>query len=339
MNEPRNPLVTVVVPCYENGADLPGALESLLAQTFENFEILVIDDGSAWDPVVNVPIDPRIDVEFLPENRGYGSVTNHAIGRARGEWVTFVDADDRVVPTYLERMLAAARVHDADMVIAPIMAVRDGRDIGALRFRADAAVLSAREAFQLVAYGDLVLSQHVLMRHPVAEAQEDFAYSDIVYALDHLSRCRRVAVVSEPLYRYTIHAASTTGTLRTSVWELSEVPRLVYPAIQRLFDPVKGAQVRRDLERHMLTQMLHKAAREGAESPLRREIYAWCRRRIGPRDILAAARRRDLTTAGSWMLALLCARLHSPAYRAYDRHKGRPRRPRIRGARTPCGSA
>lgn len=320
-HESPRPAVTVVVPTYENGTELRETLESLLAQTIEDLEILVIDDGSLHDPVHNVPVDPRIVVDRRPVNRGYAAVTNHAIGRARGEWITFVDADDVVAPTYVERMLEAGVQYDADLVLVPLMAVREGRALGPLPFVQGTEVLSAREAFRHGVRGDLVLSQHALLRRPLPDATEGFAYSDFISVLRHLARSERVALVDEPLYRYRIHGGSATGSLRPSVWELRRMPVLAASAIEEVFAEPEAAQVRWELEQYVVTQMLHKAAREPRDTALRREVYRWCRRRIGPRGIAAALRRRDLTTAGSWSLLLASTSLHSRAYRVYDRRK------------------
>lgn len=319
------PAVTVVVPCWEAGATLPATLDSLRAQTFADLEILVVDDGSMRDPVREVPADPRIVVDRLPVNGGYAAVTNHALRRARGRWVTFVDADDVVSPGYVETMLAAGRRHDADLVLAPLMAVRGGREIGALPFAVDGAVIDAREACRRGVRGRLVLSQHALFRRPMPEAVEGLTFNDFILVLDHLARSRRVALVHEPLYRYAVHEGSATGSLRASVWELRDLPTHATAAIEALFGPDRAPEVHAELEQYVVTQMLHKASRDGGDSPLSRDVHAWCRRRIGPRGIWRALRRRDVTTAGSWLLALCGRSTHVLAYRAYDRRKSADR--------------
>lgn len=223
------PVVTVVVPCYEAGSRLEGTIASLVAQTFTAIEILVIDDGSVTDPVHSgSPLfaDARIVVERRPASRGSAAVTNHAVARARGEWVTVVDPEDEVAPTYVERLLEAARQADADLAVAPIMAVRDGREIGTLRFDAAGAVIPARQAFRHAVRGELVLSDHLLLRRPQPDADVGFTFSDFTWVLKHLARSRRVALVHEPLYRYRIHGGPSRGSLRPSVLDLERMPEL-----------------------------------------------------------------------------------------------------------------
>ncbi|MDO5662517.1 MAG: glycosyltransferase family 2 protein [Brachybacterium sp.] len=320
---PTTPLVTAVVPAYDSDRTLRATLESLTAQTYPHLEILVIDDGSRHLPARDIPEDPRIIVDHQTTNRGYSWVTNHAIGRARGEWITFVDADDTVTPTYVERHLQAGLRHDADLVLSPLMAVREGRHIGSLRFRAPGPVADARTAFRAIAAGDVVGSQHVMFRRPRQESPANLIHSDFVLILRHIARSRAVAFVDEPLYHYVIHAGSQTGRLRPGVWELTDLPTVLAPTVTDLFARDEATEVQAQLEHHMLTQVLHKAAREREDTVLRRRLRRWCRSRLTADGITAALRRRDWTTAASWALARTSPTLHGHAYRAYDALKDR----------------
>ncbi len=104
---PDRPLVTVGVPCYNYGRYLPEAVESVLASTFQDFEILVINDGST-DPDTLEALaaierrDPRIRVVHQP-NQGLAAARNKGAALAQGKYVVSLDADDRIAPTYLEK--------------------------------------------------------------------------------------------------------------------------------------------------------------------------------------------------------------------------------------------
>jgi glycosyltransferase involved in cell wall biosynthesis len=99
------PFFSVVVPVY-NRADLIGnALRSVLAQSEQDFEIIVIDDGSRDDPrsVVDTFEDPRIRF-FRQDNRGGGAARNAGIDRANGRFVALLDSDDTFLPHHLASM-------------------------------------------------------------------------------------------------------------------------------------------------------------------------------------------------------------------------------------------
>ena len=98
---------SVVIPVY-NRADLVGvALRSVLAQSEQDFEIVVVDDGSQDDPepVVKAIGDPRI-VFLRQENKGGGAARNTGIDAARGRFIAFLDSDDRYLPHHLADMRA-----------------------------------------------------------------------------------------------------------------------------------------------------------------------------------------------------------------------------------------
>src|SRR5215470_13852858 len=103
------PLVSVVIPCYNHGRYIGEAIESVLAQTMQDFEILVVDDGST-DPetteLFSAPPWPRTSV-FRIANGGVGPARNFLIARARGEFVCALDADDKLHSEYFARTLAA----------------------------------------------------------------------------------------------------------------------------------------------------------------------------------------------------------------------------------------
>lgn len=118
MSEPA-PLVSVVIPAYNRGWCIERAVGSVLAQTEPRVEAIVADDGSTDDTAARVRAlrDPRVRYEPLPENRGVIAARDHGIQRARGTWVLLLDSDDELLPTCVERFLAAAaRIRDKPRV-------------------------------------------------------------------------------------------------------------------------------------------------------------------------------------------------------------------------------
>ena len=114
------PTVSVIMANYRGGATLARALESVLAQTMGNLEIIVSDDASPDDSVSVVTSimarDERVRLLASPQNGGPARTRNLALARARGQWIAIVDSDDIVHPERLERLLAAAEHFKADIV-------------------------------------------------------------------------------------------------------------------------------------------------------------------------------------------------------------------------------
>lgn len=103
----NNPLISVIVPVYNTEQYLHRCIDSILSQTYTNFELLLIDDGSS-DGSGNIcdkyaEKDPRVRV-FHKENGGVSSARNLGLDNANGEWVTFVDSDDWISEDYFSNV-------------------------------------------------------------------------------------------------------------------------------------------------------------------------------------------------------------------------------------------
>lgn len=107
------PEITVAMPAYNAAAHLREAVDSILAQSFEDFELLVVDDGSTDSTLALAQSigDKRIRVERLPANKGRATARNMALGRARGRYLAWMDADDIAMPHRLEVQHACLEAH------------------------------------------------------------------------------------------------------------------------------------------------------------------------------------------------------------------------------------
>ncbi len=98
------PLVSVVVPAYNPGPYLNEAVKSVIAQTFTDWECIVVDDGSTEDLSPVERLDPRVRLIRQP-NRGVSAARNNAIMNSSGDYIAFLDADDIFLPTKLEKQI------------------------------------------------------------------------------------------------------------------------------------------------------------------------------------------------------------------------------------------
>ena len=98
--------ISVVVPCYNRASQLKSCLESIRSQTFQNFEVIVVDDGSDMDlkKVVNSLADTRFYC-IRQENAGPAAARNQGVQFAKGRIVTFLDSDDRAASEWLSVLM------------------------------------------------------------------------------------------------------------------------------------------------------------------------------------------------------------------------------------------
>lgn len=134
-------LISIIIPAYNIEKELPRTLDSVLAQTYENIEVIVVNDGSkdGTGTVIDAYAakDPRIKA-IHKENGGVTSARLRGVAEASGEWIGFVDGDDRIEPDMYERLMKNALEHGADIshcgyrMILPSGKVRDYYGTGKL---------------------------------------------------------------------------------------------------------------------------------------------------------------------------------------------------------------
>ena len=118
----KQPLVSIILPVYNAQSHLARCLSSICAQTYQNLEIIVLNDGSKDQ---SLPVceefrkkDSRI-ILVDKANSGVSDTRNLGLKLATGEYIQFVDSDDYIDPDYTGHLVAAAEEHHADLVIAP----------------------------------------------------------------------------------------------------------------------------------------------------------------------------------------------------------------------------
>lgn len=213
---PALPQISVIIPAYKAMATLEKAVESVRQQTFQDWELLIVNDASPDDTgaLANhlAAADPRIQVLHLPENRGKPNAMNVGTDTARGTWIALLDADDWYAPERLEKLLAAAG--DDVQMVADNQFFFDGKanQIAGMAFPGAQPVatiglkefLAAADAMASFDYGMLkpifrsdFLRQHNIRYYEPAKVGEDFLILLTFFAVGGRAR-----LLPEPLYYY-----------------------------------------------------------------------------------------------------------------------------------------
>lgn len=125
----KKPLVSIILPTHNRDSTLADSINSVLGQTFGDFELIVVDDGSTdqTSVIVNSFRDTRIRYVPLSENKGAAYSRNMGLAESRGELVAFQDSDDIWLPLKLEKQLAAWKEAGEDAVVYSDMLRIDAR--------------------------------------------------------------------------------------------------------------------------------------------------------------------------------------------------------------------
>lgn len=216
------PEISIVVPVYNVGATLLTAcIESALAQTFTNFELILVDDAST-DGSAAVCANftgPRVRLLRLPQNGGLSNARNSGVKISTGRYVFFLDADDRMHPTLLERLINIARTHDdADIIACGFRPARPDEPLPA-----KIPLERIRLACPVDAIAD-ALYQHSLNHSACGKlysrklcVESPFLpgwYEDLRTFYHLFLNANRIAWTTEPLYLYTDNPASYLHTFR-----------------------------------------------------------------------------------------------------------------------------
>lgn len=116
----ENPLITISIPAYNLGSYLSKTLDSILNQTYQNFEVILVDDASTDhtpDTMAKyADKDQRIHTHYFQSHEGVSKARNYAIDNAKGDIIVFVDGDDLLEPQYLEVMARGLADPSVDLV-------------------------------------------------------------------------------------------------------------------------------------------------------------------------------------------------------------------------------
>jgi len=220
----EQPLISIIVPVYNVEDFLDACLESIVNQSYQHLEVLVVDDGSTdrcsdmcdrW-----AQRDERIRV-IHQTNAGLSAARNTALDAMTGEWVVMVDSDDVLHPGAVALLLQAASTHKADIAVGDYITVDEhalpqwpAQAIGA---NAQARAYSQQEAILAIFYQRQLThsawariyrsSLFDDIRYPVGMLYEDLA---IIYPL--LRKCDKVVKVNQVVYGYRQRQSSILGT-------------------------------------------------------------------------------------------------------------------------------
>ena len=211
-----SPTISVLMAAYHGAAFLRETIDSLLAQTMPDFEIVVVDDCSKDDtPAVLAAIDdPRLRVFRAQRNGGPAVARSIAMGHARGRFIAGLDQDDLCHPDRFARQLAYLDAHPDVVLVASEIETFDGERLRRGPFPGLADPDSIDWAMLLV---NPIAWSTVLMRGEAARALTPFQRDDYRFAEDfdlhHRIRAQgRLARIAEPLVRYRLHADGVSRT-------------------------------------------------------------------------------------------------------------------------------
>ena len=207
-------VISIIVPIYNAEKTLVRCIESILAQEFSNFELIIIDDGStdASGAICDeyAKKDFRIRV-IHKQNGGVSSARNQGIDNAKGEWITFCDADDYVYPCWLTNFIDNSQ--DADLVVQGIIAdgnlydfSKKGDRIIGIDFIGD-SIVCIEKLFEKGILGypwNKLFRRYIIAQNNLHFDSSIHLKEDEIFVLQYLKYCRVIQSTSKAGYYYEV---------------------------------------------------------------------------------------------------------------------------------------
>lgn len=225
------PAISVLMPVYNNDRHLRVAVESILNQTFTDFEFIIINDGSTDGSSITlnalVKEDSRIRLYERP-NTGYCRALNEGLGYARGEFIARMDADDIAVPNRFERQIAYLREHPECVALGGRVLLIDNDD-DPIREMCQEQSHEDIDKAHMEGKGGTIIHPAMMARRAAIEAingyDESFSFAEDLDFFLRLAEYGKVANLPDIVLHYRQHLSSI-GYSKSEIQQRSAIDAL-----------------------------------------------------------------------------------------------------------------
>lgn len=221
------PEVSVIVPVYNVETYLRNCIDSILAQTFDDFELILVDDGSPDGcPAIcdeYARIDSRVKV-IHKSNGGLSSARNTGMSVAMGEYILFCDSDDYVSPLWCEKMIDVARKYPTSFISCELIKTAPESHITFEEVVDNHPV--ALSYFELYKRGlsgyvcNKIYRSYILRENGIVFDEKCFYAEDVAFNVSYCRCCNECVVITDCLYAYVQNPESIMHKYRSNLLEL-----------------------------------------------------------------------------------------------------------------------
>jgi len=224
--------VSIIIPIYNSEKYLSECIESILNQTYKNYELILIDDGStdhSKDICMNyAKTDTKIKY-FFKKNGGVSKARNMGIQIACGQYVCFVDSDDKLKDTYLETLVNG--INEADMGVCGWDELHKKNIVEKkisnknIKFKNDDVyikLLDATFSNQFNIPWNKLYRRKIIIDNKILFDNNLSLGEDFKFNLDYMKYIDSISIFSSCLYQYRISSIGLTGTYNGNHWELEK---------------------------------------------------------------------------------------------------------------------
>ncbi len=208
--------VSVVMPAYNAEENIVNSIESVINQTFKNFELIIVDDGSK-DNTLKICREyenkyPNIKV-IHQKNGGEAAARNTGIKNASGKYIMFLDSDDTYKPDMVSRMFEKAENETPDWVLCAFSTIAD-KKVKTIKLQNTRNLNTHKEVLQglypfveingLINTWNKIYSRRIITENKIEFLPEFEMGVDHIFNLNYIEHCSNCGFIDEPLYNYYI---------------------------------------------------------------------------------------------------------------------------------------
>ena len=227
--------VTIIIPCYNIGIHISKCIESILSQTFNEFELLLLDDGSTDDTLQIAEIyalkDDRIIVNSHT-NQGVSFTRNRGIHLATAQLLIFIDGDDYVEFDFVEKLVA--NYSEGHWPISGMINTRKGVQVKNEKFenllkKHAACEFSTNNVFELLKQGAIgspcarVYSKKIINNNSIYFKENITYQEDLIFDLEYLKYVKRINLIDYFGYYYVEHENSSTSRFHENFNQITQI--------------------------------------------------------------------------------------------------------------------
>lgn len=248
--------VSIIIPVYNSEKYIEKTLQSVLAQTYENIEVIVIDDGSTDNSGEIVEkfskTDSRIQY-FKIENGGPGNARNVGMSKVTGKYIGFCDGDDIIKPDMYEKLVSYLEKAKADIALCDIFTQRDNRCFGfpwedgrafygeELYSQLMASMIGNQSdnATDIPLWGSVVrcLFKREIIEENYLKLPTDIHFAeDLVFTLNYLKHSNGAVICNEPLYYYVCNEDSIMNSFKAYKKDMFKARKALVAYILKAID-------------------------------------------------------------------------------------------------------
>ncbi len=254
-NSNKNDLISVIVPCYNSEKTLQRTIDSIIAQTYTNWQLIIINDGSVDGSakIIDSYTDKRI-LKITQQNSGISATRNNGIQKAEGKYIAFVDSDDEVSPDFLENLYSAITSGNFQLAMCGVAKIIDGEQID--QTYAKTAFSLPNDLFEL--YNNEQFG-YVCNKLYIKSLIKEFFNTNLTFAEDeifnwqYLKNVSSVAYVNKSLYKYYI---TNSGLSKSSHANFVERNLVLYELKNQIITEAFGGNISKQIAAQKLIKSI-----------------------------------------------------------------------------------